>query len=113
MFLQPNNYLSIHELMERYCDKWPLSVLFALENGCQIPMSYGAIKMKTNLSSDKMLSRALMTLEEDGMIYKDDSSLARPKYSLTERGQSLLLILHSFEKWIEDNNHFIKASAKD
>lgn len=108
-----NNYLSIHELMERYCDKWLLSVLFALENGCQIPMSYGAIRMKTNLSSDKMLSRALMTLEEDGMIYKDDSSLARPKYSLTERGQSLLVILHSFEKWIEDNNHFIKASRME
>jgi DNA-binding HxlR family transcriptional regulator len=76
-------------------------------------MSYGAIRMKTNLSSDKMLSRALMTLEEDGMIYKDDSSLARPKYSLTKRGQSLLDILHSFENWIEENNHSIKASRME
>ena len=105
-----NNYLTMHELMERYCDKWPLSVLFALENTDQIPMSYGAIKKSTNLSADKMLSRALLTLEEDGMIIKDDSNPARPKYSLTNQGLSLLGILHSFENWIEENNHSIKTS---
>lgn len=108
-----NNYLSIQELMERYCDKWPLSVLFALENTDQIPMSYGAIKKSTNLSADKMLSRALLTLEEDGMINKDDSNPARPKYSLTNQGLSLLGILHSFENWIEENNHSIKASRME
>ena len=108
-----NNYLSIQELMERYCDKWPLSVLFALENDGQIPMSYGAIKKSTNLSADKMLSRALLTLEEDGMINKDDSNPARPKYSLTNQGLSLLDILHSFENWIEENNHSIKASRME
>jgi len=105
-----NNYLSIQELMERYCDKWPLAVLFALENTDQIPMSYGAIKKSTNLSADKMLSRALLTLEEDGMINKDDSNPARPKYSLTNLGLSLLGILHSFENWIKENNHSIKTS---
>jgi DNA-binding HxlR family transcriptional regulator len=108
-----NNYLSIQELMERYCDKWPLSVLFALENDGQIPMSYGAIKKSTNLSADKMLSRALLILEEDGMINKDDSNPARPKYSLTNQGLSLLDILHSFENWIEENNHSIKASRME
>lgn len=108
-----NNYLSIQELMERYCDKWPLAVLFALENTDQIPMSYGAIKKSTNLSADKMLSRALLTLEEDGMINKDDSNPSRPKYTLTKQGLSLLDILHSFEKWIEDNNHSIKASRME
>ena len=108
-----NNYLSIQELMKRYCDKWPLSVLFALENDGQIPMSYGAIKKSTNLSADKMLSRALLTLEEDGMINKDDSNPARPKYSLTNQGLSLLDILHSFENWIEENNHSIKASRME
>lgn len=105
-----NNYLSIQELMERYCDKWPLAVLFALENTDQLPMSYGAIKKSTNLSADKMLSRALLTLEEDGMINKDDSNPARPKYSPTNQGLSLLGILHSFENWIEENNHSIKTS---
>ncbi len=108
-----NNYLSIQELMERYCDKWPLAVLFALENTDQMPMSYGAIKKSTNLSADKMLSRALLTLEEDGMINKDDSNPSRPKYTLTKQGLSLLDILHSFEKWIEDNNHSIKASRME
>lgn len=108
-----NNYLSIQELMERYCDKWSLSVLFALENTDQIPMSYGAIKKSTNLSADKMLSRALLTLEEDGMINKDDSNPARPKYTLSKQGLSLLNILHSFGNWIEENNHSIKASRME
>lgn len=108
-----NNFLSIHELMERYCDKWTLPILFALDNNDQIPMSYGAIKKSTNLSADKMLSRALLTLEEDGMINKDDSNPARPKYSLTNQGLSLLDILHSFENWIEENNHSIKASRME
>lgn len=83
-------------LMAALCNRWSLKVLFALEENSG-PMRFNKIREVSGSTSDKMMNQALKNLQDYKLVCTQQSS-----YSLTDRGQSLLKVLHPLEKWVDD-----------
>lgn len=103
-----SNYLitpADEQLIERYCNRWSQKVLFALETAGDNAMRFKDIRDNSGCTSDKMLDKALMELCDDGLVKKNfyPESPRRPDYILTERGKSLLVILHQLKDWVSEN----------
>ena len=62
-----------------------------------------------------MLHKTLINLDDDGLIRKrfHQDNPNRPDYTLTERGRSLLIILHQLRDWVNENQHAILADRKE
>ena len=103
------------QLMTRYCNRWSSKVLFAMEEAGNVPMRFKDIREKTGSRSDKMLHKTLINLDDDGLIRKwfHQDNPNRPDYTLTERGRSLLIILHQLRDWVNENQHAILADRKE
>jgi DNA-binding HxlR family transcriptional regulator len=107
--------LSIESLIERFCTRWTLKTLFTLEEAGDGAMRFGEIRKRSGCTSDKMLNNALKELDADGLIRKKfyPENPNRPDYSLTERGRSLLTVLHHLRDWATDNMQDIMADRKE
>lgn len=103
------------QLMTRYCNRWSLKVLFAMEEATNVPMRFKDIREKTGSRSDKMLHKTLINLDDDGLIRRwfHPDNPKRPDYTLTERGRSLLIILHQLRDWVKENQLAILADRKE
>ena len=106
---------SLEQLLGRYCNCWSLKVLFAMEEATNVPMRFKDIREKTGSRSDKMLHKTLINLDDDGLIRKrfHQDNPNRPDYTLTERGRSLLVILHQLRDWVNENQLAILADRKE
>jgi len=89
-------------LMADLCKRWHLKVLFALEENNNKPMRFSEIRKSSLSSSDKMLSQALNTLKEYGLIHYSEKKESFG-YSLTNRGRSLVVVLHQLESWVDEH----------
>ena len=94
-------------LMAAMCKRWYLKVLFALEEREDEPMSFSKIREISGSTSDKMMNNALKGLKDYGLIDKKASN-----YSLTNRGRSLLEVLHKFESWVDDRKRDFAKELK-
>ena len=103
------------DLMAVICNRWSLRILFAMEEAGDVPMRFKDIREKTGSRSDKMLHKTLINLDDDGLIRKwfHQDNPNRPDYTLTERGRSLLIILHQLRDWVNENQHAILADRKE
>lgn len=79
--------------------KWKLNILFWLQN--KDVMRYNELKRSLNGITHKMLSKQLKELETDNLIIRHEYPQVPPKveYSLSERGKTLMPVLHEFCKW--------------
>jgi DNA-binding HxlR family transcriptional regulator len=91
------------ELMAALCNKWVVKVLFALEENDDEPMLFSKIREASGSSSEKMMNQALKTLGVYKLIQKEPiSGKTKPYYYyLTNRGRSLLEVLHEYESWVD------------
>lgn len=106
---------SLEQLLGRYCNRWSLRILLAMEEAGNVPMRFKDIREKTGSTSDKMLHKTLINLDDDGLIRKwfHQDNPKRPDYTLTERGRSLLIILHQLRDWVNENQLAILADRKE
>ena len=83
--------------------KWKMQILFWLWK-VEI-MRYSEIKKSLGDITHKMLSTKLKELEEDGLIFRNEYPQVPPKveYSLTEKGKSLMPVLHCICHWGQSN----------
>lgn len=83
--------------------KWKMHILFWLS--IKDVMRYNELKRVLEKISHKMLSDQLKELEQSGLILRKEYLQIPPKveYSLTEKGKSLMPVLHGFCKWGMDN----------
>lgn len=102
-------------MMTRYSNHLSSKVLFAMEEAANVPMRFKDIRDKTGSRSDKMLHKTLINLDDDGLIRKwfHQDKPNRPDYTLTERGRSLLIILHQLRDWVKENQLAILADRKE
>lgn len=85
--------------------KWKLNILFWLWRA-EI-MRYSQLKRSLTGITHKMLSTQLKELEQDRLIVRHEYPQVPPKveYYLSERGQSLMPILHELCKWGQYHIH--------
>lgn len=79
--------------------KWKMHILFWLWK-MEI-LRYGELKKAMEGITHKMLSMQLKELEKERLILRHEYPQIPPKveYRLSERGQSLMPVLHSICKW--------------
>lgn len=81
--------------------RWKLIIIFSLSRAESGVLRYGQLKRCLNGVTDKMLSTQLKELEQDGILLRKQYEQIPPKveYRLTEKGRSLLPIIHSMHRW--------------
>ena len=91
--------------------KWKMQILFWLWNFKL--MRYGELKKSIGKITHKMLANSLKELEADGLILRHEYPQVPPKveYSLSEKGRSLMPILHEICAW--GHNHADEIPAEN
>ena len=83
--------------------KWKMHILFWLWK--KEVLRYGELKRALGKITHKMLSNQLKELEADGMINRNEYPQVPPtvEYSLTDKGLSLMPVMHELCKWGQKN----------
>ncbi|MDE7024544.1 MAG: helix-turn-helix transcriptional regulator [Paramuribaculum sp.] len=89
----------IRNVISRFSGKWSLLILYILSENSST--RFNAIGRAIPDISPKVLSATLKTLETDRLITRKLYAEIPPRveYSLTEKGRSLMPILHSLMEW--------------
>lgn len=80
-------------------DKWTLLVLMML---AERPHRYNELRRRVEGISQRMLTRTLRTLEEDGIVTRTVFPTIPPgvEYALSDRGRDLLVPLAGLADWV-------------
>jgi len=99
------------QVMARLGEKWTMLAIVALQDG---PMRFGALQRKIEGVSQKMLSQTLRNLEADGLVLRRafDEMPLRVEYQLTEKGTSLLPLIHAIKRWAEENLAYVTTARE-
>ena len=100
----------VEAALEQFGGKWKGIALYHLLDGTK---RFNELKRKMGNVTQRMLTKQLRELEEDGLISRKVYAEVPPKveYRLTEKGKSLRSILLALEKW-GTRYALPKASAK-
>lgn len=101
----------IRDVINRIGDKWSLLILVVLS---EQPTRFNALKRTIGDISQKVLTRVLKDMEQDGYIKRTVFDESPPKviYELTEMGQSVLAPVGKLIEWAEENHSNIQKSRK-
>jgi DNA-binding HxlR family transcriptional regulator len=83
--------------------RWSVLVIGRLEEG---PHRFGELRRAVPGITQKMLTRTLRRLEEDGMVHRKVLAEMRPprvEYSLTDLGQTITEPLAAIRRWTEEH----------
>ncbi len=104
----------VRNVISRLTDKWSLLVLYTLEQ--QKVLRFSDLWRQIPDISQKMLTKTLRHLEEDGIVVREVFMEAPPKveYRLSERGLSLMPHLDALIGWgIEHFNDIVNDRRKN
>lgn len=95
-----HDYCSTEVALEVLGGKWKLVILHNLFEGT---MRFGELRRAMPHVTQRMLTRQLRELEEDGIVRREVYTQVPPKveYSLTETGRSLEPIVTQVDAWGE------------
>lgn len=92
-------FCGLDAAMEIISGKWKVLILWALRHE---PQRFGALRRQVPGVSEKVLTRQLRELEEDGIVRRevhDDRGGLKVEYSLTARGVALHEALEPLGAW--------------
>jgi DNA-binding HxlR family transcriptional regulator len=94
--LESHPYL--RQTLELVADKWVTAILYVLSKGAK---HYGELQREIGGVSQRMLTRTLRNLEEDGLVHRNVDSTNPPtvEYSLTPLGETLVEPLRLLCQW--------------
>jgi DNA-binding HxlR family transcriptional regulator len=92
----------ISDLLARIGDKWSLLVLVALSEADQSRLRFSELMRAVGGISQRMLTTTLRHLERDGILTRQVFAEVPPRveYTLTSRGQGLLVPVKALIGWI-------------
>ena len=98
----------IRNVLARIGGKWTMAVLYTLDHS-GTPLRFRDIERQNPDCSQKMLTSTLRGLEADGLVSRKVYPEVPPRveYSLTDRAQSLMPLLHQLMDWAYHNLHDI------
>ena len=99
------------ETLARIGDKWTVMVVAALSKG---PIRYSEIRRRVEGISQRMLTRTLKGLEQDGLVTRTMFPTIPPRvdYELTELGRKLIPPLQALSKWARENRPAMLAARE-
>jgi len=95
-------------LFDRLANKWYLVIIFDLDSESG---RFNQLLKRNEGISQKMLSRTLKNLEEDGMIERTVNGKKMPVevvYRITDFGTELIKLLNPLTGWAEENYDKVK-----
>ncbi|MFI0775294.1 winged helix-turn-helix transcriptional regulator [Streptomyces sp. NPDC021212] len=101
----------IRQTLDRVGDKWSLLLIAVLESG---PLRYTDLQRQIPGISQRMLSRTLRQLQQDGLVDRKAYPEVPPRveYTLTPLGRGLYDIVTSLIAWAADNHDEIRANRE-
>jgi DNA-binding HxlR family transcriptional regulator len=99
------------DVLHRIGDKWTMLVLVLLGKR---PYRFNELHRGIEGISQRMLTRTLRVLEQDGMVRREVFPTVPPsvEYSLTELGRSLLVPLSAVADWAVEHHAEITAARR-
>ncbi|TDV56806.1 HxlR family transcriptional regulator [Pseudomonas graminis] len=99
------------EILNHVCSRWGVLVLVVLLDGMH---RFSELRRKIGGVSEKMLSQALQSLEQDGFVERKALPVVPPhvEYRLTAMGEEVALQMDGLTSWIEDNLPRILAARE-
>ena len=93
-----NYHCHVETTLDLIGGKYKTLILWHLAGG---PQRFSQLQRLITRATPKMLTQQLRELEEDGVIHREVFPVVPPRveYSLTDRGRSLLPILHAMRDW--------------
>lgn len=109
---QMHDYCSTELALEVIGGKWKLVILDNLSGGTK---RFGELRRAMPHITQRMLTRQLRELEEDGLVHRKVYAQVPPKveYSLTEIGESLEPVVRQIDEWGEWYRQRAGAPAGD
>ena len=103
----------IRNVLARIGGKWTMAVLYTLDKS-GTPLRFRDIERQNPDCSQKMLTSTLRGLEADGLVSRKVYPEVPPRveYSLTDRAQSLMPLLHQLMDWAYHNLHDIVSDRE-
>ena len=97
-------------VLDHVTSKWGVLVLVALTGRT---LRWSELRRSVEGVSEKMLAQTLKTFERDGLVDRVARPVIPPhvEYSLTERGDELVALLHPLLSWITTNAEAILEPA--
>ena len=89
-------------VLDHVTSKWGVLVLVSLKGRT---LRWGELRRSVEGVSEKMLAQTLKTFERDGLVARVALPVIPPhvEYSLTERGEELVDLLHPLLNWVAAN----------
>ena len=98
------------EILSRLAEKWTMLTLAALS---EKRMRFGDLHRQIEGVSQKMLTKTLRKLEEDGLVHREvfDEMPLRVEYELTDLGQDIARLVVELKGWLEGSLERIQAAS--
>lgn len=94
----PANGCPVTHCLSLIGGKWKPVILFCIAGGVN---RFGAMQRAIPAVTKQMLTQQLREMETDGLIHRRIFAEVPPRveYSLTERGKSVLPVIHAMRDW--------------
>jgi len=88
-------------LLNHVTSRWGVLVLLALQSET---LRFSELRQRIGGVSERMLSKTLKTLEQDGFVRRRSFNVVPPhvEYSLTEHGKGVALHVKALAAWLEN-----------
>lgn len=102
----------VGDVLRRLGDKWSTLLLILLGGR---PHRFNELHRSVEGISQRMLTRTLRSLEDDGLVHRDVFPTVPPsvEYSLTPLGRSLLVPLSAVADWAVANHADIERNRRE
>jgi DNA-binding HxlR family transcriptional regulator len=89
-------------VLDHVTSRWGVLILITLSRG---PLRWSELRRRADGISEKMLAQTLQMLERDGFVHRDAKPIIPPRvdYSLTPRGEEIVVLLIPLMEWIAAN----------
>jgi DNA-binding HxlR family transcriptional regulator len=104
-----NSHPYLRQTLDLISDKWTVAVIYVLSQGTK---RYGELQREIGGVSQRMLTRTLRDLEQNGLVQREVYPMVPPmvEYSLTPLGETLVEPLKTLCTWAKAHFHEVEAT---
>jgi DNA-binding HxlR family transcriptional regulator len=107
-----NTHPYLRQTLDLISDKWVTAIVYVLSHGTK---RYGELQREIGDVSQRMLTRTLRDLEQDGLVKREvyPTKPITVEYSLTTLGETLVEPLRILCQWSLDHFQAVEVARKE